>query len=356
MNQWLPEAGISEVKREDEKTSIFRDQQGMALLVTIMTVSLLVAVTLQFHKTTWQQFLVANNYKVGIQLRAIAESGVNIVQALLQQDGEANQADSLLDSWATLDNESFAGLFPAGSLRLKVIDLSGLLQVNSLVQESAENSGNEGRNNTEAELRQVLLNLLISGSFLIEDEAEARGIIDSLVDWIDADDKESDLGAESSYYQSLTKPYSCRNGPVRYIEELLLVKGISPELLFGAVGKEALADYLTVYGDDGKININTAPLLLIKNLDTLIGDDSLERLDEYRRDPANEESFASLRWYRDIDGWPGDIVINTQLLTTSSRYFRISATGEFDTLTKSVAAIAERSVENEISLLGKKTE
>ena len=110
-------------------------------------------------------------------------------------------------------------------------------------------------------------------SFPIEDETEARSIVDALVDWIDEDDKESDLGAESSYYQSLDKPYSCRNGPVRYIEELLLIKGISPALLFGADGKRGLADYLTVNGDDGKVNLNTAPLLVIKSFDSLISDD-----------------------------------------------------------------------------------
>ncbi|MCP4339396.1 MAG: type II secretion system minor pseudopilin GspK [Desulfobulbaceae bacterium] len=349
-------SGINVVKPESAKKALWRDQQGMALLVTIMTVSLLVAVTIQYHKTTWQQFLVSNNYKVETQLKVIADSGVNIALALLESDGAENQADSFLDSWATLDKENFAGLFPFGTLQLKVVDLSGRLQVNSLVEKAGENTETGGDANSGSVTREVFQNLLLSGLFSIEDETEARSIVDALTDWIDEDDQESDLGAESSFYQSLEEPYSCRNGPVRYIEELLLVKGVSPELLFGTGEQKGLADYLTVYGDDGKVNLSTAPLLVIQSFDALIGDDLLVRLDEYRRDLENKEEFVNLTWYKEIDGWPGDIVINENFLTIASSYFQIVAMGEFETLSRSVIAIAERSSEGEVKLLGKKTE
>jgi general secretion pathway protein K len=343
-------SGGSKVQRREEKKTLLRDQQGMALLITVMTVSLLIAITLQYHKSTWQQFLVSNNYKVGNQLRAIADSGVNIALALLQYDGEENQYDSLLDSWATIDQEKFEEVFPSGSLQVKIVDLSGRLQINSLVQKS----GGDG-DNTEEEIRRIFLGLLMSGFFMIEDETEARSIVDALIDWIDEDDEESDLGAESGYYQSLEKSYSCRNGPVRSIEELLLVKGITRGLLFGGGGKQGLDDYLTVNGDDGKMNINTAPLLVLKSMDPLISDDLLAKLAEYRSETENEESLTDIGWYKEVDGWPGDIVLNQYILTTSGTYFKIIATGAFDTLSRSVVALAERS-NGEVRLLGKKTE
>jgi general secretion pathway protein K len=368
-------SGESKVKPEKQKKTLWRDQQGMALLITVMTVSLLVAVTLQYHKTTWQQFLVANHYKVGNQLAAIADSGVNIALTLLEHEGAEQQNDSLLDSWAVVDKETFEGLFPTGSLQLKVVDLSGRLQINSLVpqndddpggdagEESEEPPGEEsdaGGDSTENGVRSIFLRLLLSGVLPIEDETEARSIVDALVDWIDRDDRESDIGAESSYYQSLSKPYGCRNGPVRSLEELLLIRGITPALLFGTGEKPGLADYLTVNGNDGRVNINTAPLLVIKSLEPLITDDLLVKLDEYRREKDNEESLANSGWYKQISGWPGDIVINESLLSVTSRYFQIIATGRFDTLSRSVVAIAERSSEGEgegqIKLLGKKME
>lgn len=333
-----------------------RDEQGMALLVTIMTVSLLVAVTIQFHKTTWQQFVVAGNYQADMQLKAIGDSGINIALALLQDDGAENANDSLLEPWATLEQEKFDDLFPSGALRLEIIDLSGRLQVNSLVQKIEENSGAQDGSNSAGEVSQLFLNLLLSGEFPIEDEAEARGILDSIIDWLDEDDKESDLGAESSYYQSLTEPYGCKNGPIQYIEEMLLIKGVSPELLFGQKEQKGLADYLTVNGDDGKVNINTAPLLIIKSFDTLLGDELLEKLDEYRKDIEHEESLANPNWYHEVDGWPGDIVLEGKLLTTTSSYFQLIATGNLASLSRRMEVVVERSGENEIKLFDRKME
>jgi len=341
-------SGRGGVRSAENKRDLWRDQRGMALLITVMTVSLLVAVTIQFFKTTWQQYLVSNNYKVGTQLKTIADSGVNIALAVLQNDVGENKTVSLLHGWAELTTESYEKLFPTGKLQLKIVDLSSRLQINSLVQKTD--------NNTEADIRQVFLNLLMSGAFSIEDETEARSIVDAMIDWLDEDDQESDLGAESGYYQSLSIPYSCRNGPVRYIEELLLIKGITPGLLFGTGGKKGLADYLTVNGEDGKVNLNTAPLLIIKSFDLLIGDDLLEKLDEYRRNKDNKEVLSSLGWYKEVAGWPGDIVINENLLTNKSSYFQITATGEFDTLSRSVVAVVEHSGENEFNLLEKKME
>ena len=237
------------------------NQSGMALLITVMTLSLLVAVTVQFHKNVWHKYLVANNYKVGEQLKVIADSGVNIALSLIEAEGKEKKIDSFMSAWASLEEEPLNGLFPSGNLQLAVLDLSGLLQVNSLVQAAkAEKPGEKKeKESIETELREVFLRLLLSGSFVIEDEAEATSIANALVDWMDEDDKESDRGAEDSYYQSLEMPYSCRNGPVQYIEELLLVKGVSPELFFGTEEKEGLVDYLTTYGNNGKVNINPAP-------------------------------------------------------------------------------------------------
>ncbi|MGB3224448.1 MAG: hypothetical protein WBB23_16730, partial [Desulforhopalus sp.] len=123
----------------------------------------------------------------------------------------------------------------------------------------------------------------------------------------------------------------------------------------GAGEKPGLADYLTVNGDDGKMNISTAPLLVIKSMDPLITDDLLAKLAEYRSEKENEESLTNIGWYKEVDGWPGDIVLNQSLLTTSSTYFKIIATGVFDTLSRSVVALAERS-DGEVKLIGKTTE
>ena len=56
---------------------------------------------------------------------------------------------------------------------------------------------------------------------------------DCIVDWVDADSTPGANGAESDYYSSLPEPYQCKNAPLETVEELLLVKNVTPDLLFG---------------------------------------------------------------------------------------------------------------------------
>lgn len=58
-------------------------------------------------------------------------------------------------------------------------------------------------------------------------------VADAILDWIDLDDEAREQGAESGYYAGLSPPYLPKNGPLASVEELLLVRGVTPELLFG---------------------------------------------------------------------------------------------------------------------------
>jgi len=58
-------------------------------------------------------------------------------------------------------------------------------------------------------------------------------IADAILDWIDEDEGPRDYGAESDYYSGCDPPYYPKNGPLETIEELLLVRDVTPELLFG---------------------------------------------------------------------------------------------------------------------------
>lgn len=58
-------------------------------------------------------------------------------------------------------------------------------------------------------------------------------IVDSVLDWLDTDEDPRPSGAESNYYETLNIPYSCKNGPMDSIDELLKVQGVTPELFYG---------------------------------------------------------------------------------------------------------------------------
>lgn len=58
-------------------------------------------------------------------------------------------------------------------------------------------------------------------------------VADAILDFVDEDDEPREYGAERDYYMSLSTPYAPINGPLQSIEQLLLVRGVTPDLLFG---------------------------------------------------------------------------------------------------------------------------
>ncbi len=55
----------------------------------------------------------------------------------------------------------------------------------------------------------------------------------SIIDWRDEDSDVTTGGAEDEYYLLLSEPYNCKNAPFETVDEILLVKGASEELLYG---------------------------------------------------------------------------------------------------------------------------
>jgi general secretion pathway protein K len=337
------------------------NSKGMAVLLTISLISVLAIVTLQFNREMRQQYIVSAGLKNNILLIEMAQSGITIAEQILLQDREDNNFDSLHDSWALLGDEDLTTLFDQGSLKIVIADESGKFQINAMLHRKKEGQPPETEEDAkkieqrEHDVRNILWRLLRAEPYLVEDGI-AREIIDSLIDWIDSDDGdgEEEYGAEDSYYQSLDPPYSCKNGPVESIEELLLVKGITPEILYGNEEKPALAPLLTPFGDDGKININTAELSLLQaiaqDLDKKIAEDMIS----FREEELNKEKLSDQQWYKEnIPSFPGDIADRMKeqdLTTVASIFFTIKAATEFNTQQKTITATVKRS-DRELSIL-----
>jgi type II secretory pathway pseudopilin PulG len=59
-------------------------------------------------------------------------------------------------------------------------------------------------------------------------------VADAILDYLDEDEEPRPYGAEfGDYYQQLLPPYKPANGPIATVEQLLLVRGVTPQLLFG---------------------------------------------------------------------------------------------------------------------------
>jgi type II secretory pathway component PulK len=119
----------------------------------------------------------------------------------------------------------------------------------------------------------------------VNDPTLASTVTDSILDWVDPDDQKHFNGAEMDYYMHLNPPYFCKNGFIDDLSELLLIKGVDPEM-YSASNTTAAAYQLkanhgmglnrnmpvyTAHLDElfttmgrGRLNINTASPLAIQ--------------------------------------------------------------------------------------------
>ncbi len=327
---------------------LLKNNRGMALLIALTVISLIVALTIQFNKNMRQSLQTSGTQSNRIRLEAMARSGINLAMAVLNKDAQDNEYDSFHDSWALLADEDLSQLFDEGALTLKITDNSGKFQINSIVQSKTQQQTTNGQQNAqqaneqEQDARNILWRLLRQEPFHLEDNA-ARTIIDSLIDWIDVEDGdwEQEFGAETSYYQSLDTPYPCKNGPVEFIEELLLVKGITPELLFGTEKHSGLAPLLTTQGNSGQINVNTADPLLLQALHEDMTKEMAEDMQTYRDDENNTDKMASTTWVSEVlPSFTGKNTLKNIIVKSNS--FTISSHAQLNSTGKDIVAIVQR--------------
>ena len=149
------------------------------------------------------------------------------------------------ESWK-IDGTEQVGVLGDGSYRVRLVDESGKIDLNLA---------------SEVIWRNLFSSLNLPGE---DKDSLVNTIVDSILDWKDADDLYRLQGAESDYYQSLPHPYKAKNGNFDTVEELILVKGITAELLYGNDQQPGLVDMLTVQAKTNKINLNAAskPVLM----------------------------------------------------------------------------------------------
>lgn len=312
---------------------IVRNERGVALILVILMVSIIVAVTLELNASSRLDVYEAANFRDRVKALYMAKSGFNAAGALLLKD--TNNYDSLNEMWAKTEILSpySAQLFEGeGSCILLIEDESGKVPLHKLVEGNAFNE----------QYRKILERLLKLPEFGLSQE-KVTALIACIKDWIDADEELTGRdGAESAHYRTLTPPYDAKNYPFDSVEELLLVKEITPELFFGTKERPGLRNFLTVYGE-GRININTAPKLVLRALADEMTPERADAIDEYRRNPAN--SLADAGWYKKIDILSG-VNLGDNIIAVKSSVFRISSTGMLSDIRESVTGVVEKSADS----------
>lgn len=247
-----------------------KPQQGVALITILVMVALatILAATIAKRQANTAEntaYLMRQN-----QSLLYAKSAEAFFSELLIDDAEnAGDIDHLQENWAKpMPAFPVEDGFVAGTLE----DQSGKFNLNSLLNA-------DGTPNPQAKAWFEKLLLRVG---LPEKLSEA------VIDWQDADNETiGSMGAEASYYQGLTQGYLPANSKFHSVEELKLVRGFE--------GKKYLqiADYVSVVPDlDTKVNINTAPAMLLASLDPKLDIKAVQQVLQQRQ--ANLEHFSSV--------------------------------------------------------------
>ncbi len=310
------------------------NNRGVALITVILIVGVLVAFAIELNRSARADIYNTASVSDGIKLAYIAKSGVYGAVALLT--GSETEYDTLFDDWANMEvlSAKSKDLFENGYFIVKVEDEMGKIPLNKLVKVE----GNEYvYNNT---IKDILLRLLSQPEFALGEE-KAEEIVGAIKDWIDADDEVTGGSAESLYSSTLDSPYKAKNAPLDCIEELLMIKGVTKEIFSGTKEKPALSQYVTV-NSIGTININTAPLMVLRALSVKITPEVAQKMDEFRR--SKNPSLANNDWWYRDPNFAG--LLNQQdiaaELTVKSHYFKIISTGEMNEMKQTITTVIKR--------------
>ena len=302
---------------------IFSDK-GIALLMVLWVLMLLTVIVGEFCFAMKTRVNITRNFKESTEAYYIAVAGLNkaIEQILLQQmtprkavsvketDEEAADPESAAD-WR-INTDMPPGAFGNGEYEIRIDNESGKINLNLADRD--------------------LLRLMLAGFDIDDDQKDV--IADSILDWRDSDRNHLINGAEDDYYQSLPEPYECKDGDFDAKEELLRVRGVTPEIY-----EQGLGAIVTVFPksdvrkqkqqagkkgfDYNRLNINSIPLSLWANFpgmtDALAAD-----IAAYRA----EKDFKSLRELVDIVGPDVYRGMAKYLTMQTSPYFIIQSTGK----------------------------
>jgi len=297
------------------KASRLKNGKGFALILTLLMISMMVVVTLQFNRSVWSGLYGSSNLKEATRLRLVARSGVECAMLVLAEDKEQNDVDTLREPWAQSRELSLqsTALFEKGHFIVEISDLCGKIQINQLLDDKGD---------WRPAQRDLFQRFLLSKGFALDSDGVSN-LMDFIKDWLDPDDETTRFGAESGYYRSLEPPYACKNGPLASLDRLTLIRGMNEELVYGTPEKKGIMPYLSVHGD-GKININTAGPVVLQALSAEMDEEMVRDMIAYREDPTND--LADPKWYQKVRGMD-HIVFDADLLSTGSDYFEIRSTG-----------------------------
>ena len=283
--------------------SSFCNQKGAALLITLLMVSILTGLVVDFAYEVYIGTSALSNWSNAQKASLAAKSGQALASNLLKAMKElppTSQSEVILPIEKSFGENTI--------LTVKLEDEEGKFNINSLIFPNGKPD-----NDALDALQKLLEYLNINPDIRLY-----------IADWIDPDNTPKASGSEDN----------AKNSALWSLEELRFIKGIDKETF------DKISPYLTVYGSR-KININTAKLPVLYSL---VKSEPLAKEIIYYRE---SEPFKDLNKIKIPE--IGSVVQNIQAKTSQVKFtaesttFRVTATATVDGITRVTESVMDNS-------------
>jgi len=271
------------------------NRPGYVLFAVLVVVVVLSLAAYRYADSMGTEYEASVRNTEAAQARASAVSGIHFAAGLIADPGSyfgdlgGNPYDNSMFAGVSLDSITLRG--GARFSLVNVSDTGGGAENRYPLRYGAVDEG--GKININA-----LITVDPTGSLLFKALMALPNmtdtIADCIVDWVDPDDSPRTTGAEESDYMGSGNPYHCKNGPLNSVEELLLVRGVTPQLLFGndrnrngvldpgeddgVAFNRGWTEFLTCYGREVNIDSNGTQRININETDITVLAQSLTPL------------------------------------------------------------------------------
>jgi general secretion pathway protein K len=236
---------------------------GAVLIMVLLIVALVAGLSIKF----------AGDYQLGVARAEARWHGAQARAYLFSGEGAAIKFLANDDPSADYREELWGQTVPIalpdnmGNLLITVEDANSRFNLNSILDplDPAKGMLEPTRYKPAQRMFIRLLQALPSEEDpnvpLVQSPDEAVAILEAIVDWTDMVEGTSGAGgAENDYYLSLPDPYQAANTPFRSIEELQMVRGVTPAIM------KALRPLLSALEPNERMNINTIPEVLYRTI------------------------------------------------------------------------------------------
>ncbi len=320
-------------------------RSGIALIVVLIVIVVLGILAGGFAYSMRVETTLARRASFSSELDWIGRAGVAYGQWIVSQACPQEPYDALNQAWAGGTGSVCSNDVPMtvavanGSFSLKITDMDRYFNINRADE-------------------QILAQAL---TLIGVDAGAMTTVANSILDWRDIDKQTRMSGTETEVYEQRDPPYLAKDGPIDDLSELLLIRGVTPNMYSASYGGRKMPPIDRSSGQLGAleeptyalhvdelftslsgpgVNINTAPVAVLQLFPVF--DENYAQLIIQERSGLEGPFRTPADVMRRIPGLPIDPNLLTRFFTVRSQVFKLEVTATIGGASREYVAIIRK--------------